>query len=162
MRTALHVLAALAAIFCGKTAAHGQINSPPPALMGEPSFHAYSVPLVQTGGDRVFILCTNTTDAAIRVGVEGFPRLGGGPINDASASSVSIAPGGTALFGTPAVGFSVDSTVTFGGIPVGSARVLATDSKGIICTAFVADVGNDPPTSMVQLNVFRKTKQKGD
>jgi hypothetical protein len=56
----------------------------------------------------------------------------------------------------------VDSTVTFGGIPVGSARVLATDSKGIICTAFVADVGNDPPTSMVQLNVFRKTKQKGD
>ena len=162
MSTSRVTVAAVITLTCISATSHAQINSSPPPLMGEPSFHIYSVPFVETGADRAFFLCTNTTDAAIRVGVEGFAELGGGAINDASATSLSIAAGGSALFGDGAVGFSTNSSLGFGGIPVGSARILATESKGIICTAFVADVGNDPPTSMVHLNIVKKTKQKGD
>jgi hypothetical protein len=138
-----------------------QINSSPPPLMGERSHHLYSVPFAITGANRPYFLCTNTTDQAIRVGVEGFAAPGGFAINDASATSLSVPPSGTVLFGSAAVGLSVDSNP---GIfaSKGSARVLATASKGIICTAFLADTGNDPPTSMVQLNIVKKTKQNGD
>ena len=141
---------------------HAQINGPTPTLMGEPSYHIYSVPFAITGGNRPFFLCTNTTDAAIRVGVEGFAAVGGAAINDPSATSLSVPASGTRLFGSPAVGLSVDSSVGIGIVSKGSARILATKSKGIICTAFLADVGNDPPTSMLQLNIVAKTKQKGD
>ena len=41
----------------------------------------------------------------------------------------------------------------------GSARILAT-SKKLACTAFLADDGNAPPTSMAQLTIIAKTKQK--
>ena len=158
MRTpALLFIAALLA-----TPAHAQINSPPPLLMGQASFHLYSVPFVDTGANRPFFLCTNTTNAAIRVGVEGFFAFGGPAINDASAISLSVSPGGTVLFGSGAVGLSIDSNLGFGFVSKGSARILATESKGIVCTAFVADVSNDPPTSMMQLNIVAKTKQKGD
>jgi hypothetical protein len=129
--------------------------------MGEPSYHIYSVPLTMTGADRPFFVCTNTADAAIRVGVEVFNALGG-VTNDPSATSLSVAASGTVLFGSAAVGLSIDSNLASGFVSKGSARVLATESKGIICTAFLADTGNDPPTSMVQLNIVKKLKQKGD
>jgi len=115
-----------------------------------------------TGASRPFFLCTNTTDAAIRVGVEVFGAPGGAAINDPSATSLSVVASGTVLFGSAAVGLSIDSNLAFGFVSKGSARVLATESKGIMCTAFLADVTSDPPASMVQLNIVKKLKQKGD
>jgi len=41
----------------------------------------------------------------------------------------------------------------------GSARILAT-SKELACKAFLADTGNAPPTSMAQLTIIAKLKQK--
>jgi len=144
-------------------AAHAQINSPPPPLQGQPSYHLYSVPgvvdLPQLG---TFFACTNTTDATIRVGVEIFGAAGGGAGNDPSGSSLDIPAGGMRLFGTDeTVWVSIHSDVG-GAIGKGSARILATAKSGIICTAFLADPGNDPPTSMADLKVVKKMRQKGD
>ena len=142
--------------------APAQINSPPPPLMGQPSFHLYSVPgVLATGTLRTFFACTNTSSANIRVGVEIFSQVGGPGANDPSATSLELPPGATRIFGSAALGIPVDSSVV-GPISKGSARILATSKKGIICTAFVANPGNDPPTSMAQLTIVAKTKQKGD
>ena len=106
------------------TTALAQINSPPPALQGQASFHLWSVPGVIVGGGlRTFFACTNTTDNTIRVGVEVFGSAGGAAANDPSAESLNVAPGGTVLFGTSAaVGFSVDGVLGAGAISKGSAR----------------------------------------
>ena len=146
------------------TTAQAQINSPPPALQGQPSFHLWSVPgVVSGGGLATFFACTNTMDDAIRVGVEVFNFAGGAAANDPSATSLNVAAGGTVLFGTGgAVGLSVSGTLGPGAISKGSARVLATKGSGIICSAFLADPGNAPPTSMTYLTVVKKTKQKGE
>ena len=106
--------------------------------------------------------CTNTTSANIRVGVEIFGFAGGAAGNDPSATSLDILPGGTVFFGTgAAVGITIFSNVG-DAIGVGSARILATAKKGVICTAFVADAGNAPPITSWQLTIVAKTKQKGD
>ena len=95
------------------------------------------------------------------MGIEVFGPAGGAALNDPSAASLNVAAGGTVLFGTgAAVGLSVNSSLG-GGSSKGSARVLATAKSGIICSAFLADDGNAPPTSMTALTVVKKTKQKG-
>lgn len=143
-------------------AAHAQINSPPPALMGQPSFHLYTVPgVIASLSVHTFFGCTNTTSANIRVGVETFFGVGGPGSNDPSVTSLDIPPGGARIFATSsAVGISVASVV--GGFGSNSARILATARSGIICSAFLADPGNSPPTSMAALTIVKKTKQKGD
>src|SRR5438876_1145737 len=84
---------------------------------------------------------------AIQVGVEVFSSGGGAPVNDATATSLSVAPGATVMFGTcPAAGVFLDSNLA-ACIPNGSARILAT-SKKLVCTAFIADRFNEPPISM--------------
>jgi hypothetical protein len=161
--TPLGLLVALLVVLLLAPAAHAQINSPPPPLMGQKSYHLYSVPYARIGsGSCPFFLCTNITDAAIQVGVEGFFYPGGGAINDASATSYSVPAGGTALFGRSAAGLSINSDTGFGSESKGSARILATKRTGIICTAFVADRLNDPPATTLQLTIVRKKTQKGD
>lgn len=144
-------------------AAHAQINGPTPPLMGQASFHLYTVPgAIAGGGLDTFFACTNTTSANIRVGVELFGPPGGAAFNDPSATSLDFQPGGTHIFGTSAaVGISVTSDLG-GGFSKGSARILATAKRGIICTAFLADSGNAPPTSMTTLTIVKKRTQKGD
>src|SRR5437870_5391099 len=123
MRHVLFIPLALAVA----TAAQAQINSPPPTLQGQASFHLWSVPgVIAGGGLGTFFACTNTTDDTIRVGVEVFGSGGGGAINDPSATSLNVAASATVLFGTSAaVGLSVSSSLG-GGISKGLARVLAT------------------------------------
>lgn len=144
--------------------AQAQINSPPPTLQGESSSHLWSVPgVMRTGDIGTFFACTNTTDNAIRVGVEVFGPAGGAAVNDPSATSLNLSAGATVLFGTgAAVGFSVSGSLGVPTISKGSARVLATAGRGIICSAFLADVNNAPPTSVASLTMVKKTKQKGD
>ena len=141
--------------------AHAQIDTPPPPLMGQPSYHSYSVPgVIAGGGLGTFFSCTNTTAANIRVGVELFGPAGGATYNDASASSLDLGPSATVIFGTSsAVGISISSNL--GGFSSkGAARILATARKGIMCTAFLADVSNAPPASMTYLTIISKLKQK--
>jgi hypothetical protein len=147
------------------TGAHAQFfYSPPPPLMGQPSFHLYSVPGVisDVGAIGTFFACSNTTDSSIRVGVEVFGPPGGSASNDPSGSSLELGPGVSVIFVTqPAAGFNVNSILGSSGSK-GLARILATKSKGIICSAFLADRLNSPPTSMADLTIVKKTKQKGD
>jgi hypothetical protein len=144
--------------------AHAQINSTPPALQGQASFHLYSVPdVIAGGGMETFFGCTNTTSADIRVGIEVFDFAGGAALNDASTTSLDFYPGGSWRFGTNgAFGIATQSQLGVPVVSVGSARILATKRSGIICNAFLADSVNFPPTSMVELKVVKKTKQKGD
>jgi hypothetical protein len=149
------------------TQAYAQINSPPPPLMGQKSYHPYSVPGVMHGfsGLATTFSCTNTGSSAVRVGVELFPDGGGPAINDASATSVELRlPGDTRLFATGSLLWAmgeVDVNNNGVGLVAASARILAT-SKNVICGAFLTDAVNVPPTSMVPLTIVKKTKQKGD
>ena len=156
------VIAAVGAVFL-PLAAHGGIaDSPLPVLSaGKTTLHLYSVPGVigGAGGLGTYFACTSTDTAAMQVGVELFGPAGGAPGNDAAATSLAVAPGATVILGTSAAaGISIDSSL--GGLfSKGSARILAT-SKKLACTAFIADAGNAPPTSMVYLTIIKKTKQK--
>jgi hypothetical protein len=143
-------------------AAHAGIaDSPLPVLeAGKKTYHLYSIPgVIDQGGLATFFACTSTDTAPMTVGVELFGTLGGAPGNDPVASSLTILPGGTLTFGTrSAVGIGIDSLVG-GGLSRGSARILST-SKKLVCTAFVADISNAPPTSMTYLTIIKKTTQK--
>src|SRR3989442_365637 len=98
---------------CVATAVQAQIDSPPPTLQGQPSFHLWSVPgVIRTGGLGTFFPCTNTTGAPIRVGIEIFGPAGGAASNDPSATSLNVAAGATVLFGTGgAAGLSVSGSL---------------------------------------------------
>ncbi len=141
----------------------GIADTPLPVLSaGATTLHLYSVPGVEaTGVLETYFSCTSTDTTTMQVGVELFDSAGGAPINDAVATSLAVAPGATVIFGTSiAAGISISSNVSGGFISTGSARILAT-SKKLVCTAFLADPGNAPPTSMVHLDTISKLKQKG-
>ena len=141
----------------------GIADSPLPVLTtGQPTFHLYSVPgVISGGGLETYFSCTSTEGTAtIQAGIEIFFPAGGAPGNDAAATSLTVGPGATVIFGTSiAVGISINSNLGAGGFSKGSARILAT-SKKLVCTAFLADPGNAPPTSMAQLTIIAKLKQK--
>ena len=162
-RLTLPVLAACAALLAAVQAGAGIADSPLPILSaGAPTLHLYSVPgvIAGDGGLETYFSCTSTDTATMQVGAELFGEAGGAPFNDATATSVSVAAGATVRFGTgAAVGISISSNLAGGFFSNGSARILAT-SKKLVCTAFVADAGNAPPTSMVQLTIIAKLKQK--
>jgi len=139
----------------------GIADSPLPVLeAGKTTYHVYSVPgVIEQNILATFFSCTSTDTAPMKVGVESFGDAGGGPGNDPVGTSLTILPGGTKTFGTMlAVGIQVDSWVG-GGIFRGSARILST-SKKVVCTAFIADPGNAPPTSMTYLTIIKAIKQK--
>jgi len=149
--------------FGAATVSAGIADTPLPILMaGETTFHLYSVPSVIAGGGglHTYFGCTSTDTATMQVGVELFGSVGGAPANDAVASSLSVAPGATVIFGTGAA-FAISVNSTLGtSFSKGSARILAT-SKKLACTAFLADPTTGPPATMVYLTIIKKTKQKG-
>ena len=155
-------LLVLTATLVAPNARAGIADSPLPVLSaGATTFHLYSVPGVIAGGGGLstFFSCTSTDTATMQVGVELFASAGGAPDNDAVATSLSVGPGATVIFGTGgAAGISISSNLG-GFFSKGSARILAT-SKQLACTAFLADDGNAPPTSMAQLTIIKKTTQK--
>ena len=156
-----NLVAVAVCVLWSAPAAAGIVDSPLPVLSaGATTLHLYSVPgVIGISGLGTYFACTSTDTAAMQVGVELFFAPGGAPANDAAATSLSVGPGATVIFGTSAAaGISIDSSLG-GGLSKGSARILAT-SKKLACTAFIADVGNAPPTSMVYLTIIKKTKQK--
>src|SRR5207247_3928396 len=94
-------LVAVALLAAGLARA-GIADSPLPVLTaGATTFHLYSVPGIIGGGGglRTYLSCTSTDTATMQVGVELFFSAGGAPANDAAASSLSVAPGATVMFG---------------------------------------------------------------
>ncbi|MGH7288687.1 MAG: hypothetical protein ACREI8_11785 [Myxococcota bacterium] len=97
-----------------------------------------------------------------------FGPSGGTPLNDASATSIAIAPGATVNLCTSGVaGISCDRGLGLTGLlSKGSARVLTTTSfkasQSILCSSLLTDPGNTTPQAMTTLPVIRKTTQQGD
>ncbi len=152
-------------------------RSPLPVLAaGKKTYHVYSVSGVggKAGGALgTCFSCTSTDSVPMQVAVEVFGSAGGSgcplsptgcaPVNNAVATSLSVDGGETVMFGT-CIGawIGVDSDLNLcGDVSVGSARILST-SKKLICTAFLADRFTNPPASMVQLTIIKKTTQKGE
>jgi hypothetical protein len=149
------------------SAAGAQISSDPPTLQGEPSVHAWTVPgVISNSAMGTAMTCTNTLGSTVIVGVELFDAAGTSPLNGASATSVSVAPGATAVFTSNAmVAFAADMNIgEF--VSKGSARILTTTSvkasQSILCSAILADPYNNPPAVMTSLPVIKKTTQQGD
>src|SRR5437667_8148859 len=100
------------AAFCltwAASAGAGIADSPLPILSaGATTFHLYSVPgIIRAGSLGSFFSCTSTDTATMQVGVEVFGPGGGAPFNDAAATSLSVAPGASVMFGSSAVGILV-------------------------------------------------------
>jgi hypothetical protein len=49
-----------------------------------------------------------------------------------------------------------------GALTKGTARIMATEAKGVVCSAYLADSVSPIPSGMVALTIAKKTKQKGD
>jgi hypothetical protein len=160
MKKTLMIAASLVALTVGHAIA-GIADSPLPDLLpGSTTVHLYSVVGVigAGGGLGSYFSCTSTDTVPMQVGVELFGSVGSSPVNDAVATSLSVNPGDTVMFGTVSpVAFIVDSVL--GIVGNGSARILAT-SKKLVCHAFVADRLNNPTHMGWQLTVIAKTKQK--
>jgi hypothetical protein len=152
----------LALLSAARPADAGIADTPLPVLdPAERTLHLYSVTgVIEQGVLSTYFSCTSTDSAAMKVSVEVFNFLGGGPVSDAVADTVTVVPGGTVLFGTRTPSWTViDKLVAVGVLSRGSARILAT-SKKLVCTAFLADGGSAPPTSMSYLTIIKKTQQK--
>lgn len=112
------------------------------------------------------VFCTNldTVDGEIAVQVFNWNDA---PLNDVTVNTNGSYPflsGNTVTIVTSSVAsLNEDETLTLAGgyADTGAARILSTVKK-LVCTAQVIDRINTPPTSAVQLPVFRKGKQKGD
>src|SRR5437667_12299921 len=116
------------AAFCltwAASAGAGIAGSPLPVLSaGATTFHLYSVPgvIAAACGLGTYFSCTSTDTATMQVGVELFFGAGGAPANDAVATSLSVGPGATVIFGTgAAAGISISSNLSGGFFSKGSA-----------------------------------------
>jgi hypothetical protein len=153
MRPTILALALLAAVLGFRSSAHAEIVG---------LNHVWTVPgAMQTGGGiSTFIACTNGNTGSVTVGVEMY-----GPAGTlvGTAQSITVAPNSTVIFGSGnANGLSVDGNLATGAFSKGQARVYGSTSRGILCSAFLADAVGNPPVSMTSLSVIKKTAQKGD
>jgi len=166
MKASLLIAGVLVASLVPGGARAGVLDSPIPSLNGHKTQNLYSIPgVVNAGGLATFVSCTNTEDVPVDVSVELFVDDGGDPCNDANAVAQTLAAGATKLFTT----MNTSDSSFFSSYPlttvpmflsIGSARVLATGK--VLCTAFIADVYNSPPSSMVSLRMGAKGRIKGD
>src|SRR5439155_20695739 len=120
---------------CAHLGIAGIADSPLPVLVaGQTTLHLYSVPGVidNPAAMGTFFASTSTDTVPMQVGVEIFGEAGGGPCNDAAATSASVPAGATVTFGTRTAVWN--SVVDVGRCFNGSARILAT-SKKLVCTA---------------------------
>lgn len=123
--------------------AQAQINTAAPAGYA----HVWSIPgVVNNLGVGTYFACTNAGANSATIGVQVFGPAGGASINNFNLTAISVASGATVLFGTSsAIGLSVDGNLAVGAVTKGSARIVATTSRGILCSAFLADLGSAPP-----------------
>jgi hypothetical protein len=162
----LALLAGLVLAIASPALVRASIFDPPPALKGQKSVRLFTVPGVMTaGGLGTFFSCTNLSTTPAAISVELYVEDGLSACNDASAVAVTAQPGATVSFTTQnTADSSFLSSVALSTPPqylaLGSASILST-SKSVVCTAFIADVYNSPPMSMMDLKLMAK-KQKGD
>jgi hypothetical protein len=138
---------------------YAQVYARPTGIL---KYHLFTIPGVINDGMGTVFTCTNALSMSVTIGVEVFATGGGPAVNDAMATATVLAPGATVMYSTrPMTGFVADRNLGAPLIYKGSARILSTARSGVLCSAFVADPLNSPPTSMANLTIVRKTVQKG-
>lgn len=130
-----------------------------PALAGT---NVWAVPGIINNGLATVLSCTNGDAVPASVTATIFTRAG---VQNATATAPSIAAGATVNFATQPVAvlgipdslnINLATSVTRGG----SAKITAPSK--VYCSAYIADPVGDPPTVGWQLNIVKKTSQKGD
>src|SRR5262245_9691458 len=106
-------LALTFSLMCAVPVFAGIADSPLPVLVvGQTTFHLYSVPGVVNDSGRsvaTFFACTSTSTSSMVVGIEIFGAGGGSPVNNATTTAATLAAGGTVVLGTmSALGVHVD------------------------------------------------------
>lgn len=122
--------------------------------------HTWTVPGVMNtvSGLSTYIACTNGGTASSTVAVDIYGPTGAFVVGNSS----TVGPNATVLFGTtPSASLAVDVAVGPGILSKGHARVLASTTRGLVCSAFLADASTSPPGSMTSLSVVKKFSQKG-
>lgn len=121
--------------------------------------HVWSVPgaMQTSNGIGTYVACTNGGTATQEIGVEMYGSTG----TFLGSSSLSVAASATIIFGSAnAAGISVDGNLGTGNFK-GHARVKASTSRGVLCSAFLADYSSPTPLFMTNLSVIKKFSQKG-
>jgi len=159
--TPLKIFVTLLILALTPAANAGIVDSPVPQLGGVTAINLFQVTgVVNIGGLGTYFSCTSAEKTNnIHVGVELFDQGGGGPLNNAAGTSLTLVPGQTATFGTAGANGWISDSLLGGTFARGSARILSTSAK-LICTAVVADTVGGPPASLTNLNVITKLKQK--
>jgi len=119
--------------------------------------HVHSVPgVINTGlGVATMIACTNGGTSTATIGVEVYGSTG----TYVSGGSLPVATKATVLFATSAVtNQSVDVNVNSGVLTKGHARVVASTTRGIVCSPFLVDAGTGGP--LAALAIMKKYAQK--
>lgn len=117
------------------------------------------------GGLETAFTCTNMEKLKlVYIGVEIF-NVYGYLLNDIHANNgtTGIFPAETATIATAHIQALIPSSIMTGPITVenGSARIVSTSPR-ILCSAGLWDKTNAPPTSMMQLPVFKGNIEKGN
>jgi hypothetical protein len=118
----------------------------------------WTVPGVSdNGATKTYFACTNNGTVAATVGVQVYGPTGTA-LNSVAATELTLNPNETRLFATTAAGiFIADANLAVTGFSTGSARILASESKRINCSAWIYAGVN----GMVKLSVVKKNTQKG-
>jgi hypothetical protein len=132
------------------------IGNPPPADYAVLYMFTGVANEAGSGDDQVTVVhCTNYhPSAAVEVRVQMFPING----NITYEATLSLASGYTRTFATRAnLAFMYDVLLSpsMPSVFVGSGRVLVRQHRQVICTAQVLDGDADPPTYVVQLDLYR-------
>ncbi|TMJ17678.1 MAG: hypothetical protein E6G94_01755 [Alphaproteobacteria bacterium] len=166
MRHKKHLILAVASVLIAGRASAGVLDSPLPDLGGggKTALNYAVSGVVNAAGLATFFSCTNPSSVSVHVSVELFADDGGDPCNTASTVAVTVGPGATAMFSTQNnVQSSFFSSTPLMSVDMfmaaGSARVIS-DGKTLLCSAFVADVYNSPPMSMMSLSLVSRGKPK--
>ncbi len=160
--TPIKVLLVALAVCTLAHAAQALINSPPPSLGSGKTIVLYTTAGVVNDGLGTVFICTNKSTATVQLGVQVFDNTGA---QSGITASVSAAPGQTVSIATQGVmtAFVLDANTGSGGVRQGAARILTNGkATSFICSAYVADTRNDPPTSIASVPLFQAGKQKGE
>ncbi len=158
--------AALLVLTLALPASAGIIDKLLPLLNGVKTKHVFTVPGVTSafGGLETAFLCSSTDSKPMDVGIEIFD-YDSTPLNDVTTGNgvQNIAAGETRVIVTAAIAAIADDEVMTlsSAANHGAARIISTSTK-LLCTAMTLDATNSPPTSMVNLHVISKLKQKGN
>jgi hypothetical protein len=117
----------------------------------------WTVPGVINDNGATIFACTNGNTPNVTIGIEIYGASG----TYVTGNTITAGPGSTVMFATDAVpSISWDINLNVGILAKGHGRIVASTTKGVLCSAFRANIVSGVPT--VELTIAKAFKQKGD